>query len=220
MGQAGTMLASCDAGIPPKEKHMSHHPVLRRLALALALALPAVSLVALAETANETTDVEILANGVSEKLSIADLKVGETRQLYSEAGTLVTATRTAESLELDIGGDKTSIRMIEPHGLDAAGLAHVIEAHGDETDDGLRRVIRIKRDASHGDGTEHAEHADGHSKLIVIRSKDGEHQELDAAEIDALVNVVLIKNGGDPGSDTPHKQVIVKRKVTRPADDQ
>jgi uncharacterized protein (DUF2141 family) len=167
---------------------MIRHPILSRLTLSLALALSAASLVAFAGEASETTDIEVVANGVTEKVSIVDLAVGETRQLYSEAGTLVTATRTAESLELDIGGDKTSIRMLEPGAVDEAEIAALIEAHGDQH------------------AGEASAHADGKRKVIVIKAGDGELQELDADE-------VLVEHLGEPGA----KQVVVKRRLARPA---
>lgn len=182
---------------------MIRHPILSRLTLSLALALSAASLVAFAGEASETTDIEVVANGVTEKVSIVDLAVGETRQLYSEAGTLVTATRTAESLELDIGGDKTSIRMIEPGAVDEAEIAALIEAHGAGDGDGKRRIVRIHRDQHAGEASAHA---DGKRKVIVIKAGDGELQELDADE-------VLVEHLGEPGA----KQVVVKRRIVRPA---
>lgn len=173
--------------------------ILPRLALAIALVLSATSLVAFAGEASETTDIEVVAAGVSEKVSIEDLAVGETRQLYSEAGTLVTATRTADTLELDIGGDKTSIRMIEPGELDDPEIAALIEAHGAGA--GSKRVVRIHRDAKHGDAAEH----DGVRKIVLVHAGEGEAHDLDDA--------VLVKHLGEPGA----KQVIVKRRVARPA---
>ena len=183
------------------------HPLIHRLALSVALSLSAASLVALAAEPQETTDVEIIANGSSEKVSIADLAVGQTRQLYSEAGTLVTATRTAESLELDIAGDKTSIRMVEHGDLDDAEVAALIEAEGG---DGAHRVVRIRHhDVAHGDGSADAHHGDGKRKIVVVSGKDGDGHELDA---DAME--LMLKHHGEPGA----KQVIVKRRITRPAD--
>lgn len=185
--------------------------LLQRLSLAVALSLSAASLAAFAAEPVETTDIEVVNDGVSEKVSIADLKVGETRQLYSEAGTLVTATRTAESLELDIAGDKTSIRMIEPEGLDDAELAALIEAHGGADGDGkVKRVVRIHRE--HGDASraEHAAHAEAHHKVIVLTGKDGEVRTLHGDHPEVFVKHLDADGDG--------KHVIVKRRVSKPAD--
>ena len=191
---------------------MNATPLLQRLTLAVALSLSAASLVAVAGEASETTDIEVVNNGKSEKLSITDLKVGETRQLYSEAGTLVTATRTAESLELDIAGDRTSIRMIDPAGLDDAELAALIEAHAGGGDD-VKRVIRVHRehaDGEHAKHTEHAAHGEAHRKVIVLAGEDGEVRALHGDDPEILLKHLDADGDG--------KHVIVKRRVTKPAD--
>lgn len=188
---------------------MNAKPLLHRLTLAVALTLSAASLVAAAGETSEITDIEVVNGGKSEKISLTDLKVGETRQLYSEAGTLVTATRTAESLELDIAGDKTSIRMIEPGALDDPELAALIEAHGGAEGDGkVKRVIRVR----HGEGAdgahaEHAAHGEAHRKVIVLSGKEGAHP-LDGDDVE-----VFLKHHGEAGADG--KRVIVKRRVSK-----
>jgi hypothetical protein len=184
---------------------MSKHTPLQRLALALALSLSAASLVAVAGESSETTDIEVIANGVTEKISIQDLKAGETRQLYSESGTLVTATRTADSLELDIAGDRTSIKLVEPGALDDPEIAALLEAHG--AGDGKKHIVRVHRDGHAGGDAKHDAHVDGHRRIVVIKGGEGEVSELDA---DALV----VKTFDDPNA----KQVIVKRRLTKPAD--
>lgn len=172
-----------------------------RLALALALSLSAASLVAFAAEPGETTEVEITANGKTEKLSLVDLKVGETRQLYSEAGTLVTAIRTADAIELDIAGEKTRIALFEPgHGdLDDAEIEALIEAHGGHGD-GEKRIVRIEREAV--DGGEGSK--DGHRKVVVIKG-DGSAHDLHGEHPH-----VLIKHGDADGDG---KTVIVKRRI-------
>jgi hypothetical protein len=184
---------------------MNPQPLLHRLTLAVALTLSAASLVAVAGEARETTDIEVVSNGTSEKVSIADLKVGETRQLYSEAGTLVTATRTAESLELDIAGDRTSIKMFDHGALDDPELAALIEAHAGAEGGEAKHVVRIHRD--HADAA-HATHADGKQhRVIVLSDKDGaalrhggEHEKF------------LIERGADGAEG---KRVIVKRRLVK-----
>lgn len=179
---------------------MTQQAILPRLALSLALGLSAASLVAFAADASETTDIEVIAGGVSEKISIDDLAIGETRQLYSEAGTLVTATRTRDTLELDIGGDRTSIRMIEPGAIDDAGIAALIEAHGAKAGEG-KRIVHIHRDARDVD----VDVRTGH-KVVLVKSGEVEVHDLDAG-----AEALVLKHSGEPGA----KQVIVKRRVER-----
>ena len=175
--------------------------LLHRLSFSIALSLSAASLVAFAAEPSETTDIEVVANGKSEKLSLTDLKIGETRQLYSEAGTLVTATRTAGSLELDIAGDKTSIRMLDHAAMDDAELAALIEAHAGDGD--VKHVVRIHRE--HADGA-HAAHADGrHKKIIVVSGEEGRVAGHDAA------HAALLLERDAAGADGKH--VIVKRRL-------
>jgi hypothetical protein len=176
---------------------MNTSVLLHRLSFAVALCLPAVSLVALAAEPTETTEVEVIANGRTEKVELVDLKAGETRQVYSEAGTLVTATRTAQSLELDIGGDKTSIRMVEPDAIDDAELAALVEAHHGAGGADGKRIVRIHRDAKHGSDA----HVDAHRKVIVIADGEGDVEALDADGLDLL----LEQDAGGDG-----KRVIVR----------
>lgn len=173
---------------------MKNNPLFSRLALALAIS--AASLVAFAGVAVDTTEIEVVANGKTEKVSIANLKMGETRQLYSEAGTLVTATRLADSLQLDIGGEKTSVPMMEAGDLSEAEILALIDDE-DAGVDGKKRVVRIH----HAD---HAKGEGGHRKIVVIDGKDGEVHALEGDEPH-----VIVKHGGDG------KQVIVKRTVVK-----
>lgn len=181
---------------------MNRHVVTQRLALALALSLSAASLVALAGETTETTDIEIVANGTSEKVSLDNLKVGETRQLYSEAGTLVTAIRTADAIELDIAGEKTRIAMFEPGQgePDEARIEALIDAHAGDAD-GEKRIVRIEREviASEGD----AKH-DGQRKVVIIKG-DGSTHDLHGDHPH-----LLVKHGDGHGDG---KTVIVKRRI-------
>ena len=179
---------------------MKNNPIVSRLALAFALSLSAASLVAMAGEATDTTEVEVVANGKSEKISIDGLKVGETRQQYSEAGTLVTATRTAEALVLDIGGDKTTVPMIEAGDLSEEELLALVAAHGGDGADGKKRVVRIHHAT---DGT-HDKAGAPHRKVIMIDGKDGEVRHLEGDG----PHVIVDKNGEG-------KQVIVKRRVVK-----
>ena len=181
---------------------MKRNPTIQRLAVAVALCLSAASLVAYAgEAASDTTDIEVIANGVSEKVTIENLAKGETRQLYSEAGTLVTATRTAETLELDIGGEKTSIRMLDGDALDDPEILALIAAHDGDAAPGGKRIVRIHAGAP----GEHPAHADGkHRRVIMLSDKDG------VRELGEGDEALLLEKHGDGG---PH--VIVKRRIVK-----
>jgi hypothetical protein len=177
------------------EDRMKNNKLVSRLALAAAVSLSAASLVAMAGEAVDTTEIEVVANGKTEKFSIDNLKQGETRQLYSEAGTLVTATRLADSLQLDIGGEKTTVPMVEAGELSDEELLALVEAGGGTADG--KHVIRIH----HGEGDK----AGGmHRKVIVLDGKEGGAHALDGHEPH-----VIVKDGGDG------KQVIVKRRIVK-----
>lgn len=175
---------------------MTNTPILSRLAFALAIS--AASLVAFAGEAVDSTEIEVVANGQSEKVRIENLKVGETRQIYSEAGTLVTATRLADSLQLDIAGDKTSIPMVEAGDLSEEELLALVGKEG--AADGKQHVVRIH----HADHAKGAAGEPGLRKVIMIDGKDG---DLHALEGDGPH--VIVKHGGEG------KQVIVKRTLKK-----
>lgn len=186
-----------------KNRSMNRNALTHRLGLALALSLSAASVVAFAGETVETTDIEVVANGKTEKVSLENLKVGETRQLYSEAGTLVTAIRTAEAIELDIAGEKTRIKMIDPaHGdLDGAEIEALIEAHVGDAGDGEKRIVRIEREVAGGEGD--GKH-DGQRKVVIIKGDGGTH------DLHGEHPHVLIKHGD---GDADGKHVIVKRRI-------
>jgi hypothetical protein len=176
---------------------MRHNqPLLSRVTFAVALALSAASLVAYAGEASDSTEIQVFANGKQERITLDDLKTGETRQVYSEAGTLVTVTRLADSIELDIAGEKTSVPMHD--GLDAEHLAALIHSHDGVAADGEKRVVRIHHAGEKGEG-------DGHHKVIVLDHAGGDAQAVDMDDAQFVVKL------GDDGE----KQVIVKRKVIK-----
>lgn len=175
-------------------------------AIACAVALTIAAGVSAASASSDTMDIEIRTAAGTEKLSLVDLAPGETRQVYSEAGTLVTATRTADLLVLDIGGDKTEIRMFDAQGLGADGH-HVWVDKDVEGDSDGRHVVRIHAGHSdgvavfHGDDAAHAER-----KIVVMRNHDaGDADAIEAEVIDLL---------GDGAVSGDGKQVIVKRHVS------
>lgn len=184
-------------------KHRPIHPATpsHRFGLALALGLSAASLVAFAGETVDTTDIEVMAHGKTEEVRLENLKVGETRQLYSEAGTLVTAIRTADAIELDIAGEKTRIALAEAaHGeLGDAEIEALIEAHGGQAADGEKRIVRIERNVVDG------KH-EGQRKVVIIKG-DGNMHDLHGEHPH-----LLIKHGD---GDADGKHVIVKRRIQK-----
>ena len=174
---------------------MNKNPLVSRLTLALALSLSAASLVAFAGEGVETTEIEVIANGQSEKVRIESLKVGETRQLYSEAGTLVTATRLADSLQLDIAGEKTKIPMHDVADLSEAELIELVGHDGAKADG--KHVVRFHHaKGEKGDGA--------HRKVVVLEGDSAELHDLEGEGPH-----VIVKDG------SAGKQVIVKRRLVK-----
>lgn len=172
-----------------------HMQSLPRLALALAVAVAAASAVAAPST--ETTRVEIGKHGTTEVVVLDDMKVGESRQLYSEAGTLVTAVRTQDAIELDIGGDKTRVTLPDAD-LSPEALADLIAQSG--SGNGTPTIVRVQRAA----GDVNASLA-GKQRVVMIAGKDGavETIDVDGASVHVDGDVLSVDGG---------KRVIVQRK--------
>lgn len=172
-----------------------HIHSLPRLALALAIVLATGA--AVAAPPRDNTRIEIGKNGNTEVVVLDDMAIGESRQLYSEAGTLVTAVRTNEAIELDIGGDKTRVTLPDPD-LSPEAIARIVAGAGD----GSPAIVRIQRDGA-------AAGAEGKQRVVMIASKDGSVETIDAEDVKLLVDGdALVVDGG--------KRVIVQR--TRAAD--
>ena len=182
----------------------SIHLPLRRLSFALVLGLACASLTSIAAESSDVTEIEVASGGNVERVTLDDLKVGESRQLYSEAGTLVTATRTADAIELDIAGEKTRIVM-PGDGLSSKAL-HVI-SDGDH--DG-HRIVEIHRK----DGSHESHGVDGERRVVVIAGDDADVHTLDGTED---ISVMLEALGGDDSGDG--KRVVVKRRIVRESGD-
>lgn len=176
---------------------------IRRLSLALALGLGLASLAAFAGETSDVTEVEITVAGKTEKVVLEDMKPGESRQLYSEAGTLVTAVRTADGIELDIAGEKTRIAMLDDE-LSPEALVALIDAEGD--DGKVHRVVKV-----HHDGDTHASHSiDGKRTVVLVSGDDADVHTLDEGTED--ISVLLDEAGAGAGDG---KRVIVKRRIVR-----
>lgn len=175
--------------------------LLRRLTLSTAIGLCMASAAALAIEASDSTEVQVSVDGKTETVVLDNLKIGESRQLYSEAGTLVTAVRTADGIELDIGGEKTRINLPEP-GVSGDALADFL-LDGRDAGDGKTRIVRVHKSKDGAPATVNVQA--GGAKRVVLVSHDGEIETLDADTIDALIDEAGSTNG---------KRVVVKRRIT------
>lgn len=185
-----------------------HHryPSVRRLSLALLLGLGMASLSAVATTpeTTETTNIQVITNGKTENVVLHNLKIGESRQLYSEGGTLVSAVRTADAIELDIDGEKTRIGMHDGPLTPDQIAALVVEA--EHTDGASPRVIRVQRRGG-GDAQVDAK------RVVLVSTADGSLQTIDG---DAAGDIELLLKDAGVSTDGG-KRIIVKRHVTRDA---
>jgi hypothetical protein len=175
----------------------------RRMSLALALGLSIASLAAVAGPASDVTEVEITVAGKTEHVVLDNLKVGESRQLYSAAGTLVTAVRTAEAIELDIAGEKTSIAIHD--GQMSAEELETLMAEGDGGT--ARRIVHVHRDTD----MDSTQNVDGKRSIVIVTGDAAEMHALhDGSEdIDVVVDAPEAGDG---------KRVVVKRRIVSDAD--
>lgn len=194
---------------------------------ALASAAAVLALIGHAGAA-DTATVRIVANGSEESVEVAmdDLKVGESRQLTAASGKPAIVTRTENGLTVEVAGKRTEV--VFPA---AGGDVHWVHAHGDAHDGKQVRVIRIDRDA------EVTDLGDGKRKVIMIKRGSADASGLDDAGIAELIaELQASKDAGDDArikeiiaeleakhatvGDGEHEQVIVTRRITRPADQQ
>ena len=153
---------------------MKFRHLLARGAVAVALAA---SIGAACAAESATTEILLLGKDQKrEKLKFeGELPIGESRGLYTDAGTPVTVFRTEKGLRVE-----TPQRTVDvPYPDHAAILA------GDDTDGQKRRVV-ILHDKNHTDGD--AEHAAKHDKLMkrVIVLGDGSDVDVKVLKLDEL----------------------------------
>jgi hypothetical protein len=160
---------------------MKFRHLLARGAVAVALAA-SIGAVCAAESA--TTEILLLGKDQKrEKLKFeGELPIGESRGLYTDAGTPVTVLRTEKGLRVETP-ERTVDVPYPDHGVLIAG-EHALDA--DAGTDGKRRRVVILHNEHHTDGD--AAHAAAHDKLMkrVIVVGDGSDVDVKVLKLDKL----------------------------------
>lgn len=144
----------------------------------LAAAMAAMLAMALGVVADEDVvikkEIKIITDGDAEAidLDIADLEVGETRQMFTESGKEVVITRTEEGYEIDVDGEEIEI----------GGHGHLMMVHGHGHDDHDANII-----------VKHFEAGD--EKGFHFVTGDGEMVEIDLEQ-----RVEWVHEGGADGT--------------------
>ncbi len=179
--------------------------------------------------ASDTATVRIVANGSEETVEVAmdALKIGESRQLTAASGKPAIVTRTENGLTVEVAGKRTEVEFPVVGG----GDLHWVHADGGDHDGKQVRVIRIDRDA------EVTDLGDGKRKVVMIKRGSADAGGLDDAGIAELIaELQASKETGDDArikeiiaeleakhatlGHGEHEQVIVTRRISKPADQQ
>lgn len=149
---------------------MNIRMTLRRGALAAAMSALLVGAAFAGQTPTDTTRIEVRTQaGAIERVTLADLKVGEIRSFTTESGSASVAKRTATGLDLQISGETFAIDMPDPaaDGLLAHDGTHevvvkeIVESDEIVDVDGKEVVVLRKH---HGDAG-----LPGDGKRVVVR---------------------------------------------------
>jgi len=151
--------------------------------------------------AGDTATVRLISGGVEHavEVDLDSLKVGESRQLATQAGTPAIVSRTEEGLRVEVAGKTTDVALTH------AATSLWMDA------DGAKQVRVIKIDK--GD-VEEIDLGDGQRKIVMVRKGEAFGSGMDEAEIAALLAEVREKAGHDV-VDADGDKIIVTRKLTR-----
>ena len=202
------------------------HPksILRAGLLSLSLG----ALLGNAVSASDETTIKLITDGEAEVLVLRDLDatlpVGETREFRTESGKTAIVGRSEDGLIVDIDGEQTEIRLLEP-GAAVAGSEHdvAVWVEGDPGSEGAVRIEKRIAIAHAGDAAEAIAHAEAHGdgKRVIVLHGDGKgdiETALAAAGVDeATRQRVLVKVAAGEG-ETRNKEVIVTRRIRSDAD--
>jgi hypothetical protein len=185
---------------------------LQSLTMRGALALALASLVGAAMADSNTTEIKLL--GKDKKLETlkfeGELPIGESRGLYTDAGTAVTVQRTEQGLRIETPERSIDVPYPNADELAADADGNVL-IHGDGHN---KRVIVMHGDehhAIHEGAAMHKRH------LIVLNDGEGDNADVDVAlkqlaELEELDAIDLDAADGD-------KKVVVIRKVEKRSTD-
>jgi hypothetical protein len=185
---------------------------LQSLTMRGALALALASLIGAAMADSNTTEIKLL--GKDKKLETlkfeGELPIGESRGLYTDAGTAVTVQRTEQGLRIET--PERSIDVPYPNADEqVVGGASNVMIHGDGQN---KRVIVM-----HGD-KDHAMHkgAEMHKRhVIVLNDGEGGGESADADVDAALKQLAELEDldAIDVEGANSDKKVVVIRKVEK-----
>lgn len=174
-----------------------------------------ISTVHAGETGTHTTQIKLI--GKDQKLETlsfeGELAAGESRGLYTDAGTAVTVRRTDQGLSIETPERTVNVPYPDASELAAGGDQNLVIA-GDGTE---KRIVIM-----HGDHEGTAQDASGlqHKRVIVIKNGADGNEDVDVdlrvGDPEALAAL------GDLHSDaagSDHEQVIVIRKVKKEVSD-
>ncbi len=184
---------------------MTLKSILVRAATAVALS----GLMAGAAAAGETGDVTVIKlknkDQATETLRFeGELAVGESRGMYTDAGTAITVRRNDKGLSIELP-DRSVEVPYGPHDGDA------LHAHAGAS--GKHKVVMIR----HGEheGAEGAEHPEHRKRIIMLKDGDGSGADIEAAlaadpdlaalkQLDVDADVDVDAEGGE-------KVVVIRR---------
>lgn len=177
---------------------------LRALFLAINLVAAMSALAAETQLVDQTEFRVRTASGQIEKVKVANLAVGEVRNLTTEAGTPVVVGRHEGGYVIDVAGERIEVDI-------GAGAEIETELLNHEAHDGHhgKRIVRIHKDHEAGDGKSTEKR-----KVVVMHHGEGEPGDLE--DIDVMVDGLTIGDGGVPEG----KRVVVVRKIEKRAGDE
>lgn len=189
--------------------------LLARGASALALA-GLIGAIHAGEAGSNTTVIKLVGKDKQmEALTFeGELAAGESRGLYTDAGTAVTVRRTEEGLSIETA--ERTVQVPYPNDLAAGGESNV-SVHGDGAHE---RVVIV-----HGDGGgAHPEGTQRHQKRVIV-VKRGDAGDTDvsvdvrAGDLEDLADLEALADIHAADADGHHKVVIV-RKIEKQSGDE
>ncbi len=191
--------------------------ILARGAAALALT-SLIGAIHAGEAGSNTTVIKLMGKDKPmEALTFeGELATGESRGLYTDAGTPVTVRRTENGLSIETAEHTVQVPYPNANGL-AAGGGSEVSVHGGG--------VHEKRVIVHGDkGATHPEGAQTHQKRVIV-VKRGDAGDTDvsvdvrAGDLEDLADLEALANLHAEDADGHHKVVIVHKVEKRSGDE-
>ena len=142
-------------------------------------------LIEIHKASDENTKVDINVNGNAEVFSLPTLEVGETRDIVTESGKMISVTKTDNGMSLSIDGEEINLPKVggemSAHFMKGGMPLHRdsnkgIQVIGDLTDE----QIAIIKDGFAAAGVEkEINFTKGHEMKFFFSGDDGDHQNFD-----------------------------------------